>query len=125
MKKLKVDPNENQNLRYTIFDFKNDPIFSDYLKTYTEYVETYRHLQVSLVCKTKYVVNGTTHEGEMILNALNLMFAPGLNMTPPAKTPSPDSDVQRHEEDNKKQESKDDKSSQKEEQHAEAPHWTP
>ena len=49
---------------------------------FTEYIETYRHLQVSLVCKTKYIVNGTKHEGEMHLNALNLMFAPDLDMTP-------------------------------------------
>ena len=72
---------------------------------FTEYIETYRHLQVSLVCKTKYIINGTKHEGEMQLNALNLMFAPELNMTR-MRTPahkheknksSSDSDTHKHE----------------------------
>ena len=68
---------------------------------FTEYIETYRHLQVSLVCKTKYIVNGTKHEGEMNFNALNLMFAPELDMTPVRKPDKSDSnseaDTHKHE----------------------------
>ena len=65
---------------------------------FTEYIETYRHLQVSLVCKTKYIVNGTKHEGEMHLNALNLMFAPELDMTPVHKhIENSETDTPKHE----------------------------
>ena len=62
------------NLRTKFFKLK-------YGFEFNEFIDTYRHVQVSLICKTKYITNGTKLEGELKINALNLMFAPGLKMS--------------------------------------------